>query len=175
MSARHYFAYAPEHDYPAYLAWLNAAGLPWAEWTPIGPAMLREHDLIFPAYDERAGGGRASVHPVPGKRVAGVIYEISPRGVSTLNRFLASVYASAPGPAAGWQTGVAHRIGDAAEHSVTFFAMGFDAGRLVPPTGAYRRELIEFSHRLGHSHGWAMRLFSIATSDGVAEPILYDI
>lgn len=174
MSSRHYFAYAPEHDYPAYLAWLNAAGLPWSEWTPVGPSILREHDLVFPTYDAKSSGGRASVQHVPGKRVAGVIYEIPTKSISTLNRFLNSVYGNVT-PAGNWHTAAAHRIGDGAEFAVTFYATPVDKGRHVPPASAYRRDLIEFSHRWGHSHGWAMHLFSIATSDGTAEPILYDI
>lgn len=172
MSSRYYFSYAPEHDYPAYLAWLHAAELPWSVWKPVGPSILRDHDLVFPTYDDRAHGGRASVEAVPAKRVAGVIYEIPSQSIPTLNRFLNSVYHA---PAAGWQTGAAHRVGDGAEYGVTFYAEPSDRGRHVPPTSAYRRELIEFSHRWGHSHGWAMHLFTIATSDGTAEPIVYDI
>lgn len=172
----YYFAYSPELDLPAFTKWTLGRKLSWFEWTYLGAAMLREHDLVFARYDHEAGGGSASIRPAIGKRVAGAVYEIDDAASVHLERFAGDVGgSSSSNPIRSARQAVAHRRADNQRYDVVTFADQIDPRDYAPPTTDYLQTLIRFATQLGHSHGWLMHLMSTQTSDGNHEPVSYDI
>lgn len=174
-----YFVYAPELDLPAYARWARAQGLPWIEWTFLGPAMLRDVDLVFSSFDPSAKGGLPTLRTAIGKRVAGAIYELPDDAAPSLDRF-ANVFGGQTLPS--WsqtrrvrKSGIAQLRTSSNDVEVATYVDRDDVGDHAPPTSDYLQSLVAFSARLGHSHGWIMHLMSMQTADGLIEPLMYDI
>jgi hypothetical protein len=53
----------------------------------VGMAVLREHRLAFPLYSNDWGGGVASIQPLHGGTVWGMLYEVSEEDLAVLDRY----------------------------------------------------------------------------------------
>jgi Gamma-glutamyl cyclotransferase, AIG2-like len=160
-----YFAYGTDLNWHSLLDWARSAGCPIPQRGAPQRAVLTNHRLCFPIYDEQWRGGVADVVPEPGKTVSGALFNIRPSLLATLDRLFGRTQDK-------WdrENGIRRRARASVMPycggrpiSAVLYRLQNPDWRHVPPTALYLQRMIDAACGLGLSAMWVMQLGSFLT------------
>lgn len=81
-----YFGYGSNLDEQDWAAFCRRRGFDPACLTPVGPAWLPDHELVFDYYSPSRGGGALNIRPRVGQVVEGYLFRVTGEGWRALDR-----------------------------------------------------------------------------------------
>jgi hypothetical protein len=162
-----YFAYGSDLHRHALADFCKLAGRPIPRREEVRPAVLPNHRLAFSSFDPVWNGGAADILRAPGKSVSGLLMQLSPHGLETLDRLAGRTH-----DRSNRETGRRRRMKvkvsaygtEPAIEAIAYQVVHPDDHH-IPPTRQYMDRLIEAAVESGLSTMWVMYLRSFAVRE----------